>query len=160
MCVPLWQLTSTTLEQLSSVNCLHQYIACGTAVRACLVCARQTLRTLMWALAHAKAGELLTPEVREALAAAVIKSIPFNSLKGLEVLIWASRRNMLDMQDVYLAATAAVRMRGSFAATEYRVRVRAMISSLQDRVESRGPRNIGKHELKAVQSSAELEVTE
>ena len=99
------------LEQHLSVECLHQYTVGGTALRGCLVCAAQTLRTLMWALAHAKAGELLTPEVREALGAAVIQSIPFNSQKGMEVLIWSSRRNMLDMQDVYLAATAAVRMR-------------------------------------------------
>ena len=101
--------------------------------------ARQTLRTLMWALAHAKAGELLTPEVRESLAAAVIKSLPFHSQKGLEVLIWASRRSMLDMQDVYLAATAAVRMRALCAAVGYRVRVIAM--ALQQQVpgwEARG----------------------
>ena len=74
------------------------------------MCARQTLRTLMWALAFAKAEHLLEPEVREALSAAVVKSIPCNSMKGLEVLIWASKRNMLDMQEVYTAATTAVRM--------------------------------------------------
>ena len=148
------------LEQHLSVECLHLHTISETALRACLVCSRQTLRTLMWALAHAKAGELLTPEVREALAAAVIKSLPFNSQKGLEVLIWASRRNMLDMQDVYLAATAAVRMRALFAAAGFRVRVIAMALHLQvSGWEVRGQTNHGERELKAAQSSAALEVT-
>ena len=113
----------------------------------------------MWALAHAKAGELLTPEVREALGAAVIKSIPFDSQKGMEVLIWSSRRNMLDMQDVYLAATAAVRMPGSVAATGFRVRVRLIFASPQDRGNSRA-RESWQGKLKAALTTAALAVTE
>ena len=64
----------------------------------------------MWALANAKAGQLLSDEIKEALSAVVVESVPYNSIKGLEVLIWASKRNILDMQDVYLAATNAVRI--------------------------------------------------
>lgn len=105
------------LKQHSCLTCMQQHTACESTLQACPVRARQTLRTLMWALANAKAGGLLTPEVKEALTAAVVKSVPFNSMKGLEVLVWASKRNMLDMQEVYLAATAAVRMPAHFDAT-------------------------------------------
>ncbi|KAK9821911.1 hypothetical protein WJX81_002310 [Elliptochloris bilobata] len=72
---------------------------------------KKLLRQLLWALAAAQAGDQLEPDVKAALSASACEGMCGETTRGLEVLIWACKRSMLDMPDVYSAAVAAIEPR-------------------------------------------------
>ena len=71
--------------------------------------APQTLRGLLWAVAAAEAQDSMTEEVKATLAEFALQGVHTCSPRALEVMVWATKRSLLDMQDVYHACLAAVR---------------------------------------------------
>lgn len=73
-----------------------------------LFAAPQTLRGLLWAVAAAEAQDSMTEEVKARLAEFALQGVHTCTPRALEVMVWATKRSCLDMQDVYHACLSAV----------------------------------------------------
>lgn len=73
-----------------------------------LLAVPQTLRGLLWAVAAAEAQGSMTEEVKARLSEFALQGVHTCTPRALEVMVWATKRSLLDMQDVYHACLAAV----------------------------------------------------